>query len=206
MYRQAPQDRRYVPGYWTNTPEGWRWVSGFWAPEAAEEIPYAPEPPATLENGPSFEGPEDSIYHPGYWNWRESRYVWRPGYWGQARLGRIWIQPCYRWTPAGYVFVNGYWDYPLEDRGLLFAPVVFDRAYWHDPSWYYQPDYCVRPFSLLDALFHWPLSSHYYFGDYYGHGMPGWGSTPGLAARIVTIRSSATTAGIIAMTMAGMTA
>src|SRR4051812_27969458 len=50
--RDAPPGRRYVSGYWEQTPQGWRWVPGFWAPEAQEQVPYLPEPPASLENGP----------------------------------------------------------------------------------------------------------------------------------------------------------
>ena len=34
-------------------------------------------------------------------------------------------RPTTRWTPYGYVFVDGYWDYPLRQRGVLFAPVYF---------------------------------------------------------------------------------
>ena len=58
-----------------------------------------------------------------------------------ARARRVWIGAALRWTPAGYVFVDGYWDYPLEDRGLLFAPVYFKQPLWRNPDWCYQPSY-----------------------------------------------------------------
>ena len=34
----------------------------------------------------------------------------------------------YVWTPRGYVFVDGYYDYSVARRGVLFAPVYFNSA------------------------------------------------------------------------------
>src|SRR5262245_4951292 len=126
IYRDAPPGRQFVPGHWTHTEDGWVWVPGFWAPLNQNEVPYLPEPPAPLETEPSLPPPDaNSFYVPGSWLYRDSRYVWRPGYYAPFRDGRIWMAPRYIWTPAGFIFVEGYWDYPLEDRGLLFAPVAF---------------------------------------------------------------------------------
>ena len=63
--------------------------------------------------------------------------------------------------------VDGYWDYPLEDRGLLFAPVYFNSPLWQDPSWCYQPSFCIGFGGLFGSLFANPFYCHYYFGDYY---------------------------------------
>jgi hypothetical protein len=178
IYRNGPPGRRYVAGYWTQTDEGWRWVSGFWASEQREEIPYVPEPPATLERGPSVPGPDENFYVPGSWVWRDERFVWRPGFWSPYQSGRVWTHAHYVWTPGGCVFVDGYWDYPLEERGLLFSPVVFHQPLWHTPGWYYRPRYLVTCDSLFDSLFFRPRHCHYYYGDWYGPRYAGLGFRP----------------------------
>src|SRR5208337_1851451 len=87
VYRDVPADRRWVAGYWTRVEDGnWRFVDGFWAPTGQAELPYAPEPPVTLDNGPSMPAPDDnSVYTPGTWLWRDQRWVWRPGFYFAAR-------------------------------------------------------------------------------------------------------------------------
>jgi hypothetical protein len=168
-WRVPPPGRKWMPGYWTRVEDGWQWTSGFWAGASLEQPPYQEEPPASLENGPAVPPPaEDRIYVPGCWVIRSAHYVWRPGFWIAARQGFCWIPAHYCYTPLGYVFVDGYWDYAPEDRGLLFAPVVFNRPLWSDPSWYYQPTYCVSFPALLGSLFVRPAYGHYYFGDFYG--------------------------------------
>jgi hypothetical protein len=168
-YRNAPGGRNYVPGYWQQTSDGWRWVSGFWAPADQAQLPYAPQPPEPLLNGPSVPPPgPDYNYVPGYWFYRDTQWVWRPGYYSPYRLGMVWIPPRYVWTPGGFIFVSGYWDYPLEDRGLLFAPVCFSRPLWTTPGWCWRPQYIVDCGLLLDSLFIDARFGHYRFGDYYG--------------------------------------
>ena len=46
---------------------------------------------------------------------------------------------------SGYSYVPGYWDYPLEDRGLLYPPVYFSEPLWQNPDWAYRPGW---PFGL----------------------------------------------------------
>jgi hypothetical protein len=166
VYRVPPQDRKFIPGYWQHATDGWRWVTGFWSNARQEELPYTPEPPATLDNGPGQPAPDDnSTYNPGSWIFRTSRFVWRPGYWSAVQDGRVWTPPHYVWTPNGYLFVDGYWDYPLEARGLAFAPVYFSQPLWNDPSWRYRPSYVVNPDAIFDSAFVGPAG--FYFGNYY---------------------------------------
>jgi hypothetical protein len=169
FWRVMPSDRKWVPGYWRNTDDGWQWVPGFWAPAGQEQVPLLEPPPAPLDVGPSTLPPDDNhIYVPGCWVWRTERYIWRPGYWRPCRPGWVWSPAHYCWTPGGYVYVDGFWDRCLEDRGLLFAPVAFTRPLWEEPGWCYRPQYAVginTPF--FAALFVGPSYGHYYFGDYY---------------------------------------
>src|SRR5579884_2806857 len=90
----------------------------------------------------------------------------------------------YHWTPAGYVFTEGYWDYPLQNRGLLFAPVAFTGNAWNQPGYLYTPSYVVSPSTLLSALFARPLVGHYFFGNYYAPGYHQAGYVPWFDYRV----------------------
>jgi hypothetical protein len=168
FWRTPPPARQWVPGHWTKADDGWRWIPGFWAPASQGEVNYLERPPDTLEIGPSLPAPdENSIYVPGLWVFQGDRFLWRPGYWLTCRNNWIWCAAHYVWTPRGYVFVNGYWDYPLEDRGLLFAPVCFDRPLWNTPGWCYRPSCVITIGSLFDCCWVWPSRCCYCFGDFY---------------------------------------
>ena len=180
VYRDPPPGRRFVPGHWVQSTDGFRWVAGFWNAEQQQELVYAPEPPAALDaNGPSMPAPDaNSVYVPGYWVYQNTTYAWRAGYYAPHRHGRIWVASRYVWTPSGYLFVNGYWDYPLEDRGIVFAPVYFGRPYWSDPYWSYRPSFVVSLGGVTDSFFWRRGSAHFYFGDFYGGVYVGVGYRP----------------------------
>jgi hypothetical protein len=169
FWRVPPPERKWVPGYWAKTEDGWQWISGFWADDRQNELYYQEPPPESLDYSPPTPRPdEESFYVPGCWVFRSERYVWRPGYWRAPRPGLVWCPAHYCYTPNGCLFVDGYWDRCLEDRGLLFAPVYFNRTPWTDAAWFYRPSYCVTFPSLLGSLFVRPAYGHYYFGDFYG--------------------------------------
>ncbi len=168
-WRVAPEGRRWVPGHWAKTTAGWQWAPGFWAEAGRAEVDYLAPPPDSLDAGPASPAPDaDSFYVPGCWRSRGGRYVWRPGLWSPCRRGWVWVPSTYVWTPAGCVFVAGYWDYPLEDRGCLFAPVCFSVKLWLNPRWCYRPCCVVRCGPLLSCCWLRPGCGHYYFGGYYG--------------------------------------
>lgn len=163
VWRVPPPANRWVPGYWQEGQEGWRWVSGYWMPSAKSEVVYLPQPPASLEQGPSSPSPGSTYFWvTGHWQWSVDRYVWIPGHWGVARPDLVWVYPSYTWCPRGWVYCEGYWDYPLERRGLLFAPV-----YFVEPVVYYRPAVCVDVGVVTCSLFCRPAYRHYYYGDYY---------------------------------------
>ena len=107
----------------------------------------------SLESGPTVPAPGASyVYVPGSWVWR-GRYVWRPGVWVAYRPDWVWVPARYSWTPAGYVYCEGYWDYPLARRGVLFAPVAFARPVYARPAFVYTPVYVVSEPCMVGALF-----------------------------------------------------
>ncbi len=182
FWRVPPPGRQWVAGHWVEATGGWQWVPGFWASTAQAQLQYIDQaPPESLEDGPSVPAPDDnSFYVPGSWVYRDG-YAWRPGYWSTVRAGYVWVPAEYVATPAGYCYVDGYWDYPLEDRGLLFAPVCFNQPLWLNPDWCYRPRFCLNFAGLLANLFVRPDYCHYYFGDYYGPGYLNRGFTPWFA-------------------------
>jgi hypothetical protein len=124
-------------------------------------------PPPVEQASPPPAPDATSTYVPGCWIYRESRYDWRPGFWLAYRPGWVWSPAHYVWTPGGCVFVEGYWDRPLEDRGLLFAPVRFTRPVWTTVSFSWCPQFVVQTDFLLGSLFVCRPAAHYYFGDYF---------------------------------------
>src|SRR5262249_3993577 len=148
------------------------------------EVEYLPPPPTSIDVGPSTPAPAaDSVYVPGCWVYRETRYFWRPGFWIAYNPNWVFVPARYIWTPAGCIFVEGHWDYILPARGLLFAPVAIERTVLVR-NWSFQPRFAVPVTALVSALFVRPTRHQYYFGDYFAPGYAQHGFTPWIDYRI----------------------
>ncbi|MFO0908800.1 MAG: hypothetical protein U0794_10655 [Isosphaeraceae bacterium] len=174
LWRDVPPGRQWVPGYWVDAPGGYRWVAGAWVTAApardaqVQTIEYLPEPPASLEAGPSAPSPvAGAVWVPGVWLWQPNRYVWRPGFWTAYQPDWVWIPAHYVWTPGGYLFVDGYWDRTFARRGIAFAPVYFAQPVYQQPRFVYTPTISLVTTALVASLFVRPACHQYYFGDYY---------------------------------------
>jgi hypothetical protein len=167
-WRAVPPNTGWVPGYWAETRGGFQWIAGFWTTADAEEIEYLPAPPATLEEGPPSAGSSDNIWIPGCWVRHEGRYAWRPGFWEQARPDWVWEPAHYVYTSRGCIYVDGYWDYPLDRRGVAFLPVYCPPGVYGRADFRYSPEIVLDLGVLTLDLFSSPQRHHYYFGDYYG--------------------------------------
>ncbi|MCE5267866.1 MAG: hypothetical protein LLG00_08265 [Planctomycetaceae bacterium] len=168
VWRDLPPGRQWVPGYWVQSAQGYQWTSGYWADAKASEVEYLPEPPATVEAGPNIAASSaDQTWLPGCWVWQQGRYAWRPGFWAAAQPNWLWVPPHYVWAPRGYVFVDGYWDYSLDRRGVLFAPVYFGAGVYGRRGFSYSPTTVIDLGVFTNHLFVRPRYQHYYFGDYY---------------------------------------
>jgi hypothetical protein len=179
IWRALPPGRQWVPGYWGQSLQGVQWTSGYWADANATEIQYLPEPPATVEEGPSVAAPSpDQHWLPGCWVWQQNRYAWRPGYWASGHQDWDWVPDHYVWTPSGYVFVDGYYDYSVPRRGVVFAPVYFDGGLRAQRGFSYSPSTVINPGVFISHLFLRPRYGHYYFGDYYGSNYADAGFSP----------------------------
>jgi hypothetical protein len=167
FYRAVPPERQWMPGYWREAEGGFQWVPGYWAPIEGK-VEYLPPPPASVEVGPSSEAPStDHVWVSGCWVWLDGRYAWRAGYWYVPRPGWVYVPPHYVWTPCGCVFVDGYWDYTIERRGVLFCPVYFGSVVYTRPGFVYAHHVAIDTSILTFHLFSWPHYHHYCFGDFY---------------------------------------
>jgi hypothetical protein len=175
FWRAVPPGKTWVPGSWQKSGDGYGRVTGYWADEkggagggGVEEEELVPEPPATLDRGPSTPAPTaDSDYVPGMWVYQTDRFAWRPGFWLRHRPGWVWCPGTYKWTPLGYIYVRGYWDVPLLARGLLYAPVRFSPRVLVRRGFFYRPSFLIQPDFLLGSLFVRKGTRRYYFGDFY---------------------------------------
>lgn len=177
IWRDIPPGQRWVPGYWETVEGGFRWVNGFWMDDEVEEIEYLPAPPETLDNGPSTPAPSTShFYAPGNWVYQENDYVWQPGCWMPRVENWVWVPPSYVWTPRGCVFRAGYWDRLFDCRGVVFAPVYYNRPIYNDFDYFYTPTCVINTnFDLLPHLFIRRNCRSYYFGDWYDNRYVGGG-------------------------------
>lgn len=185
FWRKPPPGRRWMPGHWKQTAEGYQWAPGFWADNGQKNMNLLPQPPEQLEIGPTVPAPsEDYQYVPGTWLYRGDGFAWRPGFWTLGRPGWVWCPARYVWTPNGYIFVDGYWDFCPEDRGLLCAPVWFDRPLFRLSGWCYQPCFFWRSSCFFDSLFIRPGCGNYFFGNYFDPFWAGRGFCPWFGWRI----------------------
>ena len=167
-WRAAPPNMSWVPGYWVQVSGGWEWIAGYWAPANAREIVYLSAPPTVEDLEPVTVQPSpDMIWVPPCMYWFEGRYIRRAGYWLTAQPNWVWVPSHYVMTPRGYIFAEGHWDYALEHRGVLFAPVYFPPAVYGRVAFTFSPGIVVDLGLLQVSLFAYPRYCHYYFGDYY---------------------------------------
>ncbi len=181
VWREPPPGCQWVPGYWNPVDGGAQWISGTWVPTASDggDPSYMPQPPASLENGPSSPQPGPNVaWTPGYWQWQDSGYAWRPGFWAAVQTAWIWIPAHYVCTPGGWLFVAGYWDLPVANRGLMFAPVYYPQPVYMQPGFVMTPAVGIVGGALTSNLFVQVGTGQYLYGDYYGQSFVGMGVTP----------------------------
>ncbi len=134
-WRAPPPDHRWAPGHWQDVDQGAEWEPGYWAPTDQDDGAYLPAPPdaPAAADEPATPAPDDDYtYDPGCWIYVEVQYVWRPERWIHCLRDRVWVPAHYVETLNGYLFVDGYWDFPLSERGICFAPVRIDPRRDHD--------------------------------------------------------------------------
>jgi hypothetical protein len=169
VWRVPPPGHRYVPGYWQKADGGHRWVTGFWVKSDARQVEYRQPPPKTLERGSTSNAPsENHFWNSGSWVYDNGKYKWRPGYWVPCQTNWIWIPARYASTPNGAVYLDGYWDHSVANRGQLFAPIRLSTAAGTRAGLRYSPANVIDTSQLFFHLFVRADQHQYLFGDYYG--------------------------------------
>lgn len=166
-WRVPPPGMRWVPGYWSARDDQFVWTPGFWYAAERPEVVYEPSPPQRESHQPDPPNPSaDEFSVPGYWVMTSGGYVWRRGHVSPFHEGWVWMPTRRIATPAGSVLLRGYWDYPLTQRGVLFAPVSVVNGREASPA--FTPQSVVNIGRLSGWLFTWTAYGHYCFGDYFG--------------------------------------
>ena len=178
FWRDVPPGREWSPGEWKKQGDQYKYEHGFWKPTSVNQWRVdLPEPPKPLNVEPTTSAPYQGMtWIPGGWVYNDNtdQYAWQPGYWANSPGNMVYQPGQYRMTPNGYAYVPGYWDYCLEDRGLLYAPVYFSRPLWNTPGWYYRPQYALNVGfgtgwgngAFFTSLSIGPGFGSYYYGPY----------------------------------------
>jgi hypothetical protein len=177
IWRDYPEGRHWVVGHWTAVADGWYRVLGHWASDQEPDFQYVQKPPEPRQEVQPTAPDVNSIWIPGSWFFAENGWRWRAGYYTEARVGYVWQPACYCWSPNGYIFCSGYWDYDPLYRGLVFAPVWFERPLWLRAGWRFRPFFALDIGGIWGSLFVRP-GWGYYFGDWYGRAYVGLGFRP----------------------------
>ena len=193
IWREPPPNNQWVPGYWHQVQDGFQWVPGTWIPvstgQGSSQPSYLPQPPQSLEAGPNTPHPSANVsWTPGYWSWQGANYAWRPGFWAAVQPNWIWIPAHYVWTPSGHLFVPGYWDLPVANRGLMFAPVYYPAPVYAQPSFVFTPSISIVGSAVTANLFVQPATNQYLFGDFYAQNFVSVGITPWFSFTFATGR------------------
>ncbi len=159
-WRRPPQGRAWIPGFWKQYDSGWVRFSGFWTDRPEKELRFNKMPPPTERNEGIPESPGmNYFWMPGYWQYNSSSdaYTFLAGQWVAFDPNWVYVPAKYICTPEGYLFIPGYWDYPLDVRGCAYTPVFVSPESRSDT---FTPQI---PFDDVDII----RSCFVYWPDYY---------------------------------------
>ena len=94
----------------------------------------------------------------------------------------------YVWTPSGYLFVPGYWDLPVANRGLMFAPVYYPQPVYAQPGFVFTPSISIVGSAVTANLFVQASTNQYLFGNFYAQNFVSVGITPWFSFSFATGR------------------
>ncbi|MCH9609984.1 MAG: hypothetical protein S4CHLAM81_11150 [Chlamydiales bacterium] len=124
--RVPPPGHEWIEGKWKHYDEGWVWLHGFWSPHAEKDLSAISRPPPdrvdeAVQNPPG----QNYFWLPGHWIYSESEgdFVWYTGRWQEFDESWQYVPAHYVWRDKGYIFIEGYWDWNLNERGEAYAAV-----------------------------------------------------------------------------------
>lgn len=146
-WRVPPPGQLWVNTYWKRDENGWRRIPGFWSDRRTSRLEYRAEgPPANRpDEDPGRPPKPNCFYIPGEYVPDGDQIVWKKGYWADAQPGWSWVPARWIRQSEGWVFQNGFWDRPLEERGVLFAPAALADNADEVGQLYYSPYTIISP-------------------------------------------------------------
>lgn len=134
------QHYTWIPGFWRRAPDNLRWQPGSWvpAPDGAVRHPgywydLNRKPQFIRSRPPIDQGREvtqgmvgaGNVWIRGSWTVGDDhKYQWQPGYVARAEAGYQWQPTTVVPAAGGFALVEGYWDFPLAQRGTAFAAML----------------------------------------------------------------------------------
>ena len=146
-WRVPPPGRLWVNTYWKRDEQGWRRIPGFWSDRRTSRLDYrAKGPPADRPSEDPGSPPKANCFFiPGEYVPDGEEVVWKKGYWADVQPGWSWVPARWIRQPEGWVYQDGFWDRPLEARGILFAPAALDGDADVVGQLFYSPYTIVSP-------------------------------------------------------------
>src|SRR5262245_18422987 len=92
------------------------------------------------------------------------------------------------WTPGGFLFVPGYWDLSVANRGLLFAPVYYPQPVIAQPGFVFTPTITIVGSALTANLSVQASTNQYLFGDFYAQNVVSVGFVSWFSFSFVSVR------------------
>ncbi|MFT3781885.1 MAG: YXWGXW repeat-containing protein [Nibricoccus sp.] len=81
------------------------------SPATATPVIITQVPPAAQQEQITERPTANHVWIPGYWTWRDGRYVWIAGRWEiPPRADATWVAPRWERESSGYRFYEGYWQ------------------------------------------------------------------------------------------------
>ncbi|WP_337177463.1 hypothetical protein [Paludisphaera sp.] len=174
-WRVPPPNRFWVNGLWKREADGWRRTPGFWSDRSTDRLVFRAEGPPERRplDDPGPPPKEGCFYIPGQYVPEGDKLVWRKGFWADSKPGWAWVPASWTRQPEGWIYQAGYWDFPLEERGTLFAPAepVAEAAEGRALSY--------RPYTVVSPQLYGQLYGAFGRWTSWYDGYPGIGYDPG---------------------------
>lgn len=122
-WRRAPADLRWQPGSWAPAPDGVVRYPGYWYDVHRKPQFVRRAPPADQGREPTQKMMgEGYVWIRGCWTVDDDQqYEWQPGYVAREEAGYLWQPATVVPAAGGFAVVEGYWDFPVAQRGTAFA-------------------------------------------------------------------------------------
>ncbi len=167
--RNGPPGHTWMASVWEKVDGGFRRTPGAWVPNGFDiHKATVPVPPLAKQVGPIGNAPSaNHVWLPGHWSYSNGQFVWKNGFWGQGNNNWVWTAPHYIQTVNGAVLINGFWDRPITQRGVLFAPLQVRNIDRLHSATEITPNVIVNTSRMMLHLFVASDRQHYLFGDFH---------------------------------------